>query len=83
MCGLIYMTMECDTVPKKSELAFKLLSAIKSLPATCLQNQEEWLDLIRAVGEVEAKGGDAATNIVISEKVCDLPLQYTNKLTPS
>ena len=77
------MMMECDTVPKKPELAFKLLSATKSLLAMCLQNQEEWLDLIRAVGEVEVKGGDATTNIVISKKVCDLPLQYTNKLTPS
>ncbi len=83
MCNLVFTTMECDDVPRKPELAFKLVSATKSLAATCLQSQEEWLDLIRAVEEVEVKGGEPATNIVVHEKVRELPSQHSNKLTLS
>ena len=61
MCHLVFTTMEYDNVPRKPKLAFKLVSATKSSAATCLQSQEEWLDLIRAVEEVEVKGGEATT----------------------
>ena len=69
MCILVYVAMECKNVPKKPDLAFKLLSDVKSSAEMCLHNQDKWLDLIRAVEEVEAKNGDATANIVVSNKV--------------
>ena len=83
MCNLIFTTMECDDVPRKPELALKLVSATKSSAATCLQTQEEWLDFIRAVEEVEVKGSEPTANIVVCEKVHELPSQHSNKLTLS
>ena len=76
MCALVYAAMECKNVPKKPDLAFKLLSATKSSAGVCLHNQDEWLDLIQAVEEVEVKNGDATVNIVVSDKVCRLWLLY-------
>ena len=83
MCTLVYAAMECENIPKKPNLAFKLLSAMKSSAGVCLHNQDEWLDLIGAVKEVEAKNGDAAVNIVVSDKVCHLWLLYIEVLTLS
>ena len=54
----------------ETRLTFKLPNMTKSLSATCLQTEEEWQDLIKAVERVEAKGGDPVANIVISKKVC-------------
>ena len=68
MCTLVYTTMECENILKKPDLAFKLPSATKSSPGG-LHNQDEWLDLIQAIKEVEVKNGDAAANIIVSEKV--------------
>jgi len=48
---------------KKTNLTFKLVGVTKSSPAVCLQNQEEWQDLIRAVEEAEMKGAKGAMNI--------------------
>ena len=83
MCHLVFTTMECNDIPKKPELAFKLVSVTKSSAVTCLQSQEEWLDLIRAVEEVEAKGGEPSTNIVVCKKVRELPSQHSNILALS
>ena len=83
MCVLVYAAMECENVPKKPDLAFKLLNAVKSSAGVCLHNQDEWLDLIRAFKEVEAKNGDATANIVVSNKVCHLWLLYIEVLTLS
>ena len=69
MCTLVYTAMECENVLKKPDLAFKLPSATKSSPRVCLHNRDEWLDLIRAVEEVEVKKGDATANIIVGEKV--------------
>ena len=69
MCHIVYATMECQGIPKKPVLAFKLLHTTKISPVTCLYNEDEWRDLIKAVEEVEVKTGEAAANIVISEKV--------------
>ena len=67
MCHIIYATLECQDALMKPELTFKLPNMTKSLSATCLQTEEEWQDLIKAVEQVEAKGGDLAANIVITE----------------
>ena len=68
-CHIIYTTLECQDTLIKPKLAFKLPTMMKSSSATCLQTEEEWQDLIKAVKQVEAKGGDPAANIVITEKV--------------
>ena len=83
MCMLVYAAMECENVLKKPDLAFKLLNATNSSAGVCLHNQDEWLDLIRAFKEVEAKNGDATANIVVSNKVCHLWLLYIEVLTLS
>ena len=69
MCHSIYTTLECQDTLVKPELAFKLPNMTKSSSTTCLQTEEEWQDLIKAIEQVEAKGGDLAANIVITEKV--------------
>ena len=53
----------------KPELTFKLPNMTKSSSATILQTEEEWQDLIKAVKQVEAKGGDLVANIVITKKL--------------
>ena len=68
MCHSVYTTLECQDALMKPKLAFKLPNTTKSSSMTCLQT-EEWQDLIKAVEQVEAKGGDPAANIVITEKV--------------
>ena len=69
MCHSIYTTLECQDTLMKPELIFKLPNMMKSSSATCLQTEEEWQDLIKALEQVEAKGGDLVANIVITEKV--------------
>ena len=69
MCHIIYATMECQDILMKPDLTFKLPHMMKSSSTICLQTEEEWQDLIKAIEWVEAKGGDLAANIVISEKV--------------
>ena len=69
MCHIVYATLECQDALMKPNLAFKLPNTTKSSSATCLQTEEEWQDLIKAIERVEAKGGDPAANIVITEKV--------------
>ena len=69
MCHSVYTTLECQDALMKPELAFKLPNTTKSSSTTCLQTEEEWQDLIKAVEQVEAKGGDLAANIVITKKV--------------
>ena len=64
--------MECEDILTKPDLTFKLVEATKSSPVTCLQDQEEWQDLIRAVEEAEMKGAKGTANIVVSEKVHNL-----------
>ena len=55
--------------PNETWTCFQASPCHKNLPVTCLQNEEEWWDLIKAVEEVEAKTGDVVAHIVISEKV--------------
>ena len=69
MCHIAYATMEYQDILMKPDLTFKLPHATKNSSMTCLQTEEEWQDLIKAVKQVEAKGRDLAANIVISEKV--------------
>ena len=69
MCHIVYATLECQDVLMKSNLAFKLPNMTKSSSTTCLQTEEEWQDIIKAVKWVEAKGGDPVANIVITKKV--------------
>ena len=69
MCHSVYTTLECQDALMKPKLAFKLPNTTKSSSMTCLQTEEEWQDLINAIKQVEAKGGDPAANIVITEKV--------------
>ena len=69
MCHSVYTTLEFQDALMKPELAFKLPNTTKSLSTTCLHTEEEWQDLIKAVEQVEAKGGDPVANIVITEKV--------------
>ena len=69
MCHIVYATLEYQDIFMKPDLAFKLPNTTKSSSTTCLQTEEEWQDLIKAVKQVEAKGGDPAANIVITEKV--------------
>ena len=69
MCHIVYATLECQDALMKPDLAFKLPNTTKSSSATCLQTDEEWQDLIKAIERVEAKGGDLVANIVITEKV--------------
>ena len=83
MCTLIYTIMKCEDVLTKPNLTFKLVRATKSFPEMCLQNQDEWQDLIRAVEEAEMKSAEDAMNIVVGEKVHHFPLQYPNQLTLS
>ena len=70
MCHIVYTAMECQDVLMKPNLAFKLPNMMKSSSVTCLQTEGEWQDLIKAVEQVEAKGGDPEANIMISKKVC-------------
>ena len=67
----------------KPELAFKLPNTTKSSSAICLQTEEEWQDLIKAVKQVEAKGGDPVANIVITEKVWHICYSKSMLLTLS
>ena len=89
MCHIVYTTMECQDVPMKPNLAFKLPNMMKSLSMTCLQTEEEWQDLIEAiewveaVEWVEAKDGDLVANIVISEKACHFCYSKSTILTLS
>ena len=69
MCHSIYTTLECQDTLMKPKLAFKLPNTKKSPSMTCLQTEEEWQDLIKAIEQVEAKGGDPVANIVITKKV--------------
>ena len=62
MCHRVYTTLECQDALMKPELAFKLPNTMKSLSMTCLQTEEDWQDLIKAVKQVEAKGGNLAAN---------------------
>ena len=63
MCHSIYTTLECQDALMKPKLAYKLPNTMKSSSATCLQTEEEWQDLIKAVKQVEAKGGDPVAKL--------------------
>ncbi|KAF8579876.1 hypothetical protein K439DRAFT_1620211 [Ramaria rubella] len=76
MTAEVHQAMDCEAVPTKPKLMYKLIRATKSSSADCLLDGADWLNIINRLEEGELKKAEAVVYIVITEKYLAALVQY-------